>query len=111
MLTNVEAVGKAVMVWMLRLPAGLIRPAALSDVLVIWPCSLALMLELCSGALLATAYDQGIFTYKLGAAHCWSVWKPGRGTMKTLVWQAMIVIILHTVEKRSGAAERANFKF
>ena len=64
MLTNVKAVGKAVMVWMLRLPTGVVWPAALSDVLVMWPCSLALMFELCSGALLATAYDQGILFYE-----------------------------------------------
>lgn len=94
MLTNVKAVEKAVMVWMLRLPMGVVRPAALSDVLVIWPCLLALVLELCSGALLATAYDQGILLYELCAAHCWSVWKPGRVIMKTIVWQAVIAIIL-----------------
>ena len=86
MLTNVKAMGKAVMVWTLCL----VRPAALSDVLVIWKCSLALMFELCSDTLFATVFNQSsLLEYELCAAHCWSIWKPLRLMVGSLVWQAV----------------------
>jgi hypothetical protein len=89
MLTNVKAMRKAVMVWTLRLPMGVVGPAALSDVLVIWKCSLVLMFELCPDTLFATAYNQSSLPYELCATHCWSIWKSLRLMVGSLVWQAV----------------------